>query len=86
MPEPKTRCGGRPENCLGGVGHDVDRVGHHQQQRVGRQRHERRHQLAAHRDVGGGEVEPRLAGVLLGARGDHHDVGAGTDLEVVAAR
>jgi hypothetical protein len=76
--------GGRqPRDLQRGVGHDVHRVGDHEVDRVRGDLDERRQHPRDERDRRLGEVEARLAGLLLGARGDDDHVGIRAHRDVV---
>ena len=68
MPEPKTRAAGRPENCWAAYVTTSTGLVTTSSSASGARPHQRRHEVATHRDVGGGQVQPGLAGLLLGAR------------------
>ena len=85
VPDPNTRLGRQAGDALRDDGEHVDRVRHQEEDRVGRALLQGRQQLFEDAHVRVGELEPGLAGLLLRAGGDHHDVRALDHGEVVAA-
>lgn len=68
-----------------GVGRHVDRVGDEEKNRVRRHRQQLFGQSLCNLDVHRGKFEPRLAGMLLGARGDNDQVRSRGDRDVIAS-
>ena len=75
----------QPGDLLGDERHHVDRIGDQQHDRLRSHTQQRGECLPDQVHVATGQLHAGLARVLLGPGGHHHDVGAGTHLDIVAA-